>query len=286
MQKSWRWILVGLGLLMVTAGVIVGVSRPRDRAATEMPRAAAPVPPSPDLTKPEPPSSSRPTETPQALPPAPSSPDLPRSEPPAAPTPEMTPQPIESGIVRLLGVPLKGWVASWKPAAPDFDLMQLRKVLEEPLAEDWQPLDMKSLDQRRQPLYVFSPDRTRFMDPYGGMELVEKDGRLIAAFDIDQSITLYDTATSQEMRLVFCGTACSLEDGIWLSNDVIAVVGTSMDWSCQSTPGPCDWGPMVLMFDFSRKIESIYVGPNIDSAQRVPYFSDRLKQRLPEISFR
>lgn len=177
---------------------------------------------------------------------------------------------------------LKDWLNSWKAVAPEFDIRQFKKVWEGQSRENPYPLDTGMLDETRRPLYVFSPDRTRFVDPYVGMGLDKENGRLVAVFDVDSSVTLYDLRTSRAVRLAFCGAACTFEDAIWLSNDLIALVGRSE--SCGATAQPCAWGPMLMLFDLSRPTDSMYLGPRMESTQR-HYFETRLRQRLPGINF-
>lgn len=260
MRKSRRLLLGSLTLLLLTAGVIVGRSWLRGAETGEAPQREI-LAPTPDVQ-----TLARDAAMPQASAPA-------------------EPQPIEPENVALAEAHLKDWFKAWKAVAAGFDIRLFKKVMEGDIGGYSYPPGTWRLDERRRPLYVFSPDRTRFVDPYGGMELVEVNGRLMAAFDIDSSVTLYDLKTSQALRLAFCGTTCTFDDAIWLSNDLIAVVGRSEEWSCGTSSQPCSWVPMLILFDLSRKTNSIYLGPELHPSQDIGYFRTRLKQRLPGINF-
>lgn len=205
----------------------------------------------------------------------------PPSQSPAASAP--APEPISSEVVRRLEAPLRVWLDSWRAVAPGFALSQFERVHEAPIEESWEAFDADRLDPRRRPLYVYSPDGARFIDLYGAMELVEEGGKPTAIFDHGSSVTLYDAARGREMPLAACGSACLYEDAVWLFDDLIALVGGER--SC-GPDGSCTWDPMILLIDLSRKIETLYFGPEAASARRAPYFMIRLKQRLPDIVFK
>lgn len=200
--------------------------------------------------------------------------------PPPGPEPAPAREPIDPGLVRILEPSLGVWLDSWRVVAPGFSLARFERVQQVPFDEAWEPFDKDLLEAIRRPLYVYSPDGTRFVDLYGAMELSEEDGKPVAIFDHGSTVTLYDTARGGETSLASCGSACLHEDAIWLSNDLIALVGGGR--SCEAN-GSCTWGPMILLIDLFRKTESLYLGPAAESPRRAPYFMIRLKQRLPDL---
>ncbi len=186
-------------------------------------------------------------------------------------------------LVPVLEAKLPEWVEGWRTFSPGFTVTAFRRVgagsltyeIERPYISD------EPVEQLRHPLYVYSPDRSRFIDLFVTMELSKEHEKLVAAFDVDSAMELVDVEGKVRRRLGFCGPVCTFDDAVWLANDVLVVAGAHEDEHCQSSP--CGWYPDLFLYDLSRRTTTHYAGP--DSIRDAPVGPWRkLRKQLPDVT--
>ncbi len=186
-------------------------------------------------------------------------------------------------LVPLLETKLPEWVEGWRTLSPGFTITAFKWVgassltyeIERPYISD------EPVEQLRQPLYVYSPDRSRFIDLFVTMELFKENGKLVAAFDVDSAVELVDVEGKVRRRLGFCGSVCTFDDAAWVTNDVLVVVGAHEDEHCTSSP--CGWFPVLSLYDLLRKTTTHYAGPDaIRDAPVGPW--RKLRKQLPDVT--
>lgn len=124
------------------------------------------------------------------------------------------------------------------------------------------PYDFEA-NKLRESIYVYSPDKTKIIDPKGGMELFEKDGKIMEAYDVDSSVKLIDVKTNKFKQILTCGTPCGFTDAVWIDNDSFVVLGQShgkkgfddckIYEECQT--------PFLYVFDLRNNEDVLYKGP-------------------------
>lgn len=186
-------------------------------------------------------------------------------------------------LTPLIGARLRPWLVAWTTVAPGLELRQFKKAYESSIRDVVFPIDTV-LDGRRDRLYVFSPDKRRFVDPYGGLVLFEEQGQLKAGLDVDSWVTVFEVKTSTARRIAFCGTPCGFQDAAWLSNDLLIVAGVSEEPACIAGPAPCRWAPAFWVFDLVRNTSTVYVGPSVQDPPD-DYVRRRVQEKLPNVSF-
>ncbi len=188
-------------------------------------------------------------------------------------------------LVPVLEAKLPEWVEAWKTFSPGFTVPAFRRVGAGPLAYEIERpyIPDEPAEQLRQPLYVYSPDRTRFIDLFVTMELMKEHEKLVAAFDVDSAVELIDVEGKKRRRLGFCGPGCTFDDAVWLANDVLVVVGAHEDEHC--TSAPCGWFPDLFLYDLSRKTTTHYMQVLTRFATPPPVGPWRkLQKQLPDVT--
>jgi hypothetical protein len=82
------------------------------------------------------------------------------------------------------------------------------------------------------PLLVYSKDSSRFIDLFSYGYIIEpnKEGKLVARRgEPDQEVSIVNPKSDMRTRVLFCGTACSIESGTWINNDVVALYGLTSE---------------------------------------------------------
>ena len=116
-------------------------------------------------------------------------------------------------------------------------------------------------------LYIFSPDRTKFIDPYVYFFLTEAQGRVEAESDVDAAVVLVDLRRRLSMGLLFCGTPCGFDDAVWVDNDTFVVTGWSEQWdTCGEGDPRCTYVALLWVYHLSANRVSKYIGPQVRRA--------------------
>ncbi len=190
-----------------------------------------------------------------------------------------------SELAPLLEAKLPEWIETWKTSSPGFMVAAFRTVKSEPLAytSERPYIPGEPAERLRQPLYVYSPDRSRFIDLFVTMELSKEHEKLVAAFDVDSAVELVEIGGKVRRRLGFCGPGCTFDDTAWLTNDVLVVVGAHEDEHCQSSP--CGWYPDLFLYDLSRRTTTQYTQDLTRFAAPPPVGPWRkLQKQLPDVT--
>ena len=197
-----------------------------------------------------------------------------------------------ASVALVIEKQLQSWMALWRAGNPQFNLTAFEKLHEKVIVpEQEHPYDPSQENPSRKLVYVFSPNRMRFIDPYLGMELWEQDGKIVAGFEPDSGVALVDLNEKTWKRLLFCGTPCGFQDVTWIDNDTFAVVGSSVyDQAgqlahCTETDEDSSRGfctiPMLYIFDLARNVRSTYTAP----ATRTLGGRGYLRAKFPSVKF-
>lgn len=242
-----------------------------------------PIPVSTLTTTPSP--TPTPTLTPKSSP-------TPKPSPTPTPTPTSTNSPVVSSssnfsdIVSVVENKLPIWINLWRQAIPGFKVSSFRKISEETIKPDVEyPYSPSQQSKLREIIYAYSPDKTKFVDTRGGMELYEENGKLKAAFDIDSDVGLIDLKSNKYNRLLFCGTPCGFDDAIWIDNNIFVVVGQTEYYPANgeercTVNTKCTWVATLHVFDLTKNIVTLYYGPEIDKG-----VGGYLRAKFPNIVF-
>ena len=190
---------------------------------------------------------------------------------------------------------LPNWVRAWREIDPEFNpaaFVKLRGETTVPSGDGSHSPRQK--DRLRELILVYSPDRSRFIDPYTGMDLWEEDGRVMAGFDVDSGVAIVDLRDNTWRQVLFCGTQCSFEDAAWIDTDRFLVVGSVIFWPEDGRPDcpePAEEGakrscvaPALYVVDLAKNTVSSYLGPTTKGWTK-SYFGGYLKAKFPNIVF-
>ncbi len=196
---------------------------------------------------------------------------------------------------------LSEWLAVWRQGSPALDLTQFQREHEGAMSAEREyyeaPYDpanpqvasFTNADLRlKAPLLLYSPDRTRFIDLYLGLEMEERDGRVVAGWDVDAGVALVDLSRKKWMRLLYCGPSCGYDDAMWIDNDTFVVVGYYEDISSRC-PGrsDCVVQPYLWLYRVSANTVTWYVGPAVPKEALVGhdgYNWRRIRERIPNLA--
>ena len=178
------------------------------------------------------------------------------------------------------------WINLWQGIISEFNVATFKEVNEKSIVPDMESAyDVSQQDKLYELIYVYSPDKTKFVNPRLGMELYNEDGKIKAALGVDSGVTLVDLKNKQWKRLLFCGTPCSFDDAVWIDNNIFAVVGHSEYYPetgeerC-TVNTKCTRVATLHVFNLSKNIVTLYYGPETEKV-----LSGYLRARFPSITF-
>ncbi len=136
-------------------------------------------------------------------------------------------------------------------------------------------------------LYVYSPDKTKIIDPYVYMHLFGEGGKIRPAFEPDLAVGLIDLKNKKWKQVVMCGTPCTFNDVAWIDNNTFVVVGHSEYYPKNGEERctintKCTYVATLHIFDLSKNKITLYYGPESD---RKPEFILYLKDKFPNLDF-
>lgn len=114
----------------------------------------------------------------------------------------------------------------------------------------------------RQPMYYFSKDRTKYIDPFITLyQLRMKKDSIIVDRDIDQMVVLYDKTNNTKMVLSQSGPGGAIDEVAWLNNEVCIVMGQywTMPDTLVSRDPPRQY--YIAVVDAKRKTRKEILGP-------------------------
>ncbi len=197
------------------------------------------------------------------------------------------------------------WFQWWRTFTPGLDLKLFRKTRSGPLnrVQDYyersydpsKPPPFKGWtaedEALRRPLYIYSPDRTKFIDPDIYLDLAKEDSQIEAGWDVDSAVALGDLSRRVWITLLFCGTPCGFDDALWINNDTVAIAGWSETGfpKCGDQYNPCPIAPILWLYELSTGLMTEYEGPAVPEETlaglkgRESYVWRRLKGKLPNL---
>lgn len=181
------------------------------------------------------------------------------------------------------------WLSVWRKTIPDFSIAKFEKIKVEKISAQIEgSLDNTEEDKLYEILYVYSPDKTRYVEPHGNIGLFEENGKINAGFDPDSAVSLVDLKNKTYKRLLFCGPGCSFDDAIWMNNNVFAVVGEDEDYgdngngknTCGADNNPCPHVATLSVFDLANNTVTFYHSSPVKKE-----WSSYLRFRFPQLNF-
>ncbi len=146
----------------------------------------------------------------------------------------------------------------------------------------------------RKSLYIYSPDKSKFLDIYIGMELWEDGGKIKAGYGPDHAVALGDLKTNQLKILLFCGTTGNYDNALWLDNDKFIVTGFSeyfpkSEEEKEALNNEVYYVAFLYFFNLPRNKMTLYYGPKVEGTffRRIYLRSlrERFRIKFPNIIF-
>lgn len=210
------------------------------------------------------------------------------AQPPARGATE-TESAVMSALAPVLQAKLPQWVAAWTAVSPEFDLRRFRMTLLKNLAEEWTDANVlgEMHEDLRRKLYVISPNATKALYPYATVSFVTRTGQTSVGIGPDGGVMLIDLTTRRTMWLGQCDLSCGFHEATWLSNDRAVIAGYEVDWDDPNCPnsGSCRAIPELLIYDFSRHAVMIFRGSAVPGGPRHEYTVQRIREKLPNLTF-
>ncbi|MFA6393221.1 MAG: hypothetical protein WCW54_04015 [Candidatus Paceibacterota bacterium] len=163
---------------------------------------------------------------------------------------------------------LPEWKSYWQKIIPGFDISNFKRIRESTIVAEEYPYDL-SKNKLRESIYIYSPDKTKILDPKGGVELYEENGKVLEAYDVDSSVKLIDLKTNKWKQVAMCGTPCGFSGAMWIDNNTFVVVGMSEYYPengeirC-TIDTKCTDVATLNVFDISKNSSTLYYGPEVD----------------------
>jgi len=170
------------------------------------------------------------------------------------------------------------WLNSWEKGLKT-DSFTLVSNYTLPLSTDWEEFDIsdKYFSDYRDKIY-YSPNGSYALDLYSyNLILNKKDAKTHAVLDSDIQIYLIDITHHQRHPILFLGPSSSINDGCWLSDSTVVLVGWERCFDC----------PEEAYRPYVGKI-NVFTGETIGyqyDAAFSQYNKDYLKQKFPDIIF-
>ena len=170
------------------------------------------------------------------------------------------------------------WFHSWERELTT-DSFALVRSYTSLLSTDWEKFDIseKHFSDYRDKIY-HSPNGSYALDVYSYNLILNKKGaKTYAELDADIQIYVIDIAHHQRLPILFLGPSASIDDGYWLSDSTVVLVGWERCLDCPEEA----YRPVV------RKV-NVFTGETDEyhhTAAFPHYNKDYLKQKFPEIIF-
>lgn len=170
------------------------------------------------------------------------------------------------------------WLNSWERELKT-DSFTLTRSYTAPQPTDWENFDVsdKCFSDYQDKIY-YSPNGSYALDLYSyNLTLNKKGAKTHAALDADIQIYVIDIAHHQRLPILFLGPSASIDDGYWLSDSTVILVGWE---SCDDCPEEA-YRPNVCKINVITGETAEYQY----DATFPHYNKDFLKQKFPNIIF-
>jgi len=170
------------------------------------------------------------------------------------------------------------WLNSWGRGL-ETDGFALVRGYTSPLSTDWEEFDIsgKDFSDYRDKIY-YSPNGSYALDLYSYSLILNKKGAEIhAVVDADIQVYLIDIPHHQRRPVLFLGPTASIDDGYWLSDSIVVLVGWERCYDCPEEA----YRPNVCKVN-------VFTGETVEyqyDAAFSHYNGDFLKQKFPKIIF-
>ena len=170
------------------------------------------------------------------------------------------------------------WLNSWERELKT-DSFALVRSYKSSLSTDWEKFDIseKYFSDYRDKIY-YSPNGFYALDLYSYNLILNKKGaKTHAVLDTDIQIYVIDIAHHQRLPVLFLGPSASIDDGYWLSDSTVVLVGWERCFDC---PGE-EYRPDVCKVN-------VFTGETVKYnyiATFSHYNKDFMKQKFPKIIF-
>ena len=170
------------------------------------------------------------------------------------------------------------WLNSWGRGL-ETDSFALVRGYTSPLSTDWEEFDIsgKDFSDYRDKIY-YSPNGSYALDLYSYSLILNKKGAEIhAVVDADIQVYLIDIPHHQRRPVLFLGPTASIDDGCWLSDSIVVLVGWERCYDCPEEA----YRPNVCKVN-------VFTGETVEyqyDAAFSHHNSGFLKQKFPDIIF-
>jgi hypothetical protein len=181
---------------------------------------------------------------------------------------------------------LLAWTKWWQQCLPGFSLDALDDMGDSEL----EGIDVATAEVEEamkgpgKMFFATAPGGQRILDPWWGRLAFKKEGDAWQPYiEIPCGALLYEPKKSRARMVMTCAYTEGLDDAIWLSKDVVAVMGyesvtRQMSVECESTES-CT-APAIWIFDFSAGWQREWRGPL--TSRKQCSLGGYLKVRLPD----
>jgi len=210
---------------------------------------------------------------------------------------------VDPSILPMVKKNLAGWMGAWQKGDIKFNSDNFVKVGEGEI-KPWREevYNTSPREKLRKLIYVYSPDKTKFIDVNEGMVLYSKDGMIRATFDVDTGVGLVDLKNKTYQEILFSGPSSSgFDDGFWINDHKFVIAGWDEFVPKKIEPDIIirgvqtfrieDWTyvPVLRVYDLSQNRIVSYYGSEVD--EKVFWgvihkaLIDNLKNKYPKIEF-
>ena len=170
------------------------------------------------------------------------------------------------------------WLNSWERGLKT-DSFALVRSYTSALSTDWEEFDIseKYFSDYRDKIF-YAPNGSYALDMYSYSLILNKKGAEIhAVVDADIQVYLIDILHHQRRPVLFLGPSSSINDGYWLSDSTVVLVGWERCFDCPEEA----YRPYVGKVNvFTGETANYYYNTTFSH-----YNKDFLKQKFPKIIF-
>lgn len=190
---------------------------------------------------------------------------------------------------------LPNWFQNWQTMVLGFNVNSFTWQEDTTITSEQVPFNPSdTITKLRKSLYIYSPDESKFLDIYIGMELWEEGGKIKAGYGPDHAVALGDLKINQLKILLFCGTTGNYDNALWFDNDKFIVTGFSeyfpkSEEEKEALNNKVYYVAFLYFFNLPRNKMTLYYGPKVEGTffRRIYLRSlrERFKTKFPNIIF-
>lgn len=185
---------------------------------------------------------------------------------------------MDDSLSRTLRQHCSLWLNSWERSLRTDSFAFVRNYTS-PLPANWEKFDISDqhFSDYRDKIY-YSPNGSYALDLYSyNLIINRKNDKIYAELDLDIQVYVIDIPRHQRHPILFVGPSESIDDGYWLSDSTVVLVGWEMCYDC----------PKEAYIPVVRKV-NVFTGETVEYDYNVAfphYNSGFLQQKFPEIIF-